>query len=228
MHDLSAFREAAAAMRSREGFSGAFINFNGERGEWTTGSGHKKMIINGHRLVVGVSLMLAGWQKFVGNKPFYDSVGFIRDRHQPRPREELGDHDKNRWRDGADPWKLTYFLPAHDTETRQHFMFVTSSGGGKDALAALQAIFVEHNEARPDQVPQWPMVELSADSYTNNFDKKIFVPIFDIIDWLDPPLSFQAVTPPPNTVAKIEHKPDPFEAADHDQPPFDDDIPPWK
>jgi hypothetical protein len=31
MNDLSAFREAAAQMRSREGFSGAFINFNGAR-----------------------------------------------------------------------------------------------------------------------------------------------------------------------------------------------------
>lgn len=122
MNDLSAFREAAAQMRSREGFSGAFINFNGERGEWSTGSGDKKTIIDGRKLIAGVALILRGWQKFVGNKPFYDSVGFVRDRHQPRVRKDLGDHDETHWRNGVDPWKLTYFLPALDPETRQHFM----------------------------------------------------------------------------------------------------------
>jgi hypothetical protein len=94
------------------------------------------------------------------------------------------------------------------------FYVVTTSDGGKDALAALQVAFAEYNEARPDKEPQWPLVELTSDSYINSFSKKIFFPIFDILDWQDPPANFQAVTPPPNTVAKIEHKPDFDEAAD--------------
>ena len=79
-------------------------------------------------------------------------------------------------------------------------MFVTSSAGGKDALATLQADFVEHNEARPDKDPQSPLVELLVDSYFNSYNKQIFVPIFDILNWLDPPADFHAVTPPMSAV----------------------------
>jgi hypothetical protein len=223
VHDLSAFRESAAQMKTREGFGGTFVNFNGETGHWTIGSGDNKKIVEGRRLVVGVSLLMVGWQKFVSNKPFYDDVGFVRNRHQPRPRKELGDLNRTHWRNDVDPWQPTYFLAALDPETREHFMFATNSGGGKDALSDLQTAFADHNEARPDKVEQWPFVELSSESYINSFGKKIHKPLFEILDWLDPPPNFQAVTPPATTVPKIEHKPG--AATSGDGAEIDDEIP---
>ena len=205
MSDLSAFRNAAAAMRSREGFGGAIINFNHERGEWTTGSGEKKTIIDGRTLVAGFSLILFGWQKFADKRPVYADVGFVRDRHEPCARDALDDREKFTWRNGVDPWKQTYFLPALDAEAHQHFMIVTNSVTGKDALAMLQIAFVEHNETRPDRPPQWPIVALANDgSFESQHGKKIWKPLYEIVSWTDPPPNFQAVTPPP-AAAAIEH-----------------------
>jgi hypothetical protein len=198
-------------MRSREGFGGAIITFNHDRGEWATGSGDKKTIIDGRKLVAGVGLLLVGWQKFVDKKPFYADVGFVRDRHVPRTREKLDELGKVGSKD--DPWKLTYFLPAQDPETRQHCIIVTHSTTGKDALAMLQIAFVEHSETQPDRAPQWPIVTLANDgSFISQHGGKIWKPLYEIVDWTDPPPNFQAVTAPPDT-AKIEHKPDLFAVA---------------
>ena len=229
MNDLSAFREAAAQMKSREGFGGTIIKFNGETGHWTAGAGSKKTIIDGRRLVLGVWLILRGYQKFVDSKPHYHSLGFVRDRHQLPTRDMLGDLDKTCWRNNRDPWQITYYLPALDPDSRQHFMYTTDSAGGQDALSALQTAFADHSDAHRNAVPQWPLAELASDSYTNSYEKRIHIPIFQILEWLDPPPNFQAVAPPPNTLPKIEHKPADGRTIDATAQPanqnMDDEIP---
>jgi hypothetical protein len=101
---------------------------------------------------------------------------------------------------------LTYYLPLFDPETREQFIYTTSSLGGKDALAVLQDAFADHNEGRAQY--ELPVVELASDSYINQYDKKIFKPIFDIVDWCEMPPAFRAPKLPPSaTLPAIEHHP---------------------
>jgi hypothetical protein len=200
MNDLSAFRQAAAAMRSRTGFDGTFFTLNGESGHYA--GGKDKTIMDGRKVLADVFNLCVGQQKFADGKPIYIDVGFVRDRHMPRPREQLGDLDKSRWRNGVDPWQLAYYPPAYEEETRQRYIFTTSSTGGKDALATLQEAFADHNETLA--AAQCPVVELLSDSYVNNFGKRIYFPIFGIVGWVDQPSFFRAVTPPPSAALIVK------------------------
>jgi hypothetical protein len=211
--NLTAFRTSANTMRSGEAraFDGDFVSFNGETGGWRAGK--NKTDIDGRQLVADVFDLLLGWQKYKEKekKTVYAGCGFVRDGHQPSKRNELDERDSTYWqRHNKDPWQLNYYLAMGDPETREQFIYSTNSGGGKNALAALQTAFADHNEDRAPDNYEWPVVELASDSYVNSMDKKIFKPIFDIVSWEKPPAWFRPPKPPATTIAAgaIEHKPD--------------------
>jgi hypothetical protein len=220
MNDLSIFRRAAAEMRSGSGFTGEFLKFSGEDGHWTCGK--DKTTVDDRKLIVAVPDLLVGWQKFKDKQSISYGIGRIADGHIPPPRDELDENDEKRWRNKRDPWQLTYFLGCFDPETQPQFVFATTSAGGRDALANLQDAFVKHNEVRATVPWQWPLIELSSDSYINSFGKKIFVPIFHVLSWSDPPAGFKAIQPPATTPL-IATKSNGSDPPSRDE--MDDDIP---
>ena len=203
MSDLSLFRQSASRMRSGEGraFDGDFVTFNGESGGWK--SGKNKTLIDGRQLVADIYDLIVGWQAYRDDKFIYAGHGLARDNHEPPPREQLDENDKRFWRNPQDPWRLTYYLALHDPATREQFIFSTSSGGGKDALANLQEAFADHNEKAAPEDYEWPFVELASDHYVNTYGKKIFKPIFETVDWVKPPPAFRLPKPPAATAIMV-------------------------
>jgi hypothetical protein len=202
-------------MRSGESrtFDGDFVSFNGESGGWKAGK--NKTVIDGRQLVADIYDLIVGWQAYRDDKFIYAGHGLARDNHEPPPREQLDENDKRFWRNEQDRWRLTYYLALHDPATREQFIFSTSSGGGKDALANLQEAFADHNEERAADDYEWPFVELASDSYVNTYGKKIFKPIFETVSWVKPPPAFRLPKPPASTAVTadftrrpaLEHRP---------------------
>jgi hypothetical protein len=205
MNDLSAFRVSASKMRSSErAFDGDFVSFKHDSGQWAAGKA--KTDLSGRRLVADVNNLILGYQKYKDDKFVYAGHGFVRDGHQPPARQLLDERNEGRWKNNKDPWALTYYLSLFDPETREQFIYTTSSLGGKDALAVLQDAFADHNEGKAQY--ELPIVDLAGDSYVNQYDKTIFKPIFDIGGWCEAPPAFRAPKLPPSTAMPltIEHK----------------------
>ena len=224
---FSAFRTSAAQMRSptSRAFDGDFVSLNGETGEWRAGKA--KTVVNGRQLVADVHDRFAGWQKRQDKKFTYCGHGFVRDGHQPPAREKLDERDEARWPGGKDPWQLCHYLPMFDPETREQFVFTTTSDGGKDALADLQDAYADHNEGRALDACEWPIVELAGESYVNSYGKTIHKPIFDIVGWCEPPPAFRRPKLPPSApvLRVIEHKPAEAKPSLDKRSSLDDEIP---
>jgi hypothetical protein len=221
--DLFALRKSASEMRSAGGrsFDGDFAAFNGETGEWKAGKA--KTVINGRQAVADVYDLMLGWQKFKDKKFVYCGIGFVRNGHQPPARELLDERDEALWSSDKDPWQLCHYLAMFDPETREQFVFTTSSAGGKDALAELQDAFADHNEALAPGAREWPIVELAGDSYVNSYGKTIHKPIFDVVGWCAPPPAFRQPRVPPSAPlpGAIEHQPTEAKPAPAVQPDVD-------
>jgi hypothetical protein len=54
-----------------------------------------------------------------------------------------------------------------------------------------------------------PLIELAADSYRNTHGKQIFIPIFDINDWIERPTGVRRVLPPPVKTLDLQALPAP-------------------
>jgi hypothetical protein len=189
MNDLTGLREAARAMRMRVGFEPPYGRFNGKSGKWLTGSRDDEKELNGRRVLVDCYNAVIAWEKFgTDKKPIYVSAGCLADRHQPPPREQLGDHDQREWYKGIDPWTLKIYAALFDPETRERFVFSTPSASGRDATGVLLEAYCDHNNSC--EVAQWPLAELGAESFVSSFGEKNFKPMFDILDWLEPPNDF--------------------------------------
>jgi len=189
--NFSSFRSSAAAMRSRKGFDGTFVTFDHETGEWRAGI--NRTGITGRQLVAAVYDLFVVWQRFfAGDRKFhYASAGFVRDGHQPPARDRLPDRNPDHWeKPDRDPWQLVWYLALFDQETREQFLYSSGSDGGRQTLAALQEAFADHNEGRGSL--EWPIVELSSDSYVNKkTGMKVYKPLLEILNWVTPPAAFR-------------------------------------
>jgi hypothetical protein len=205
MNDLSAFRASANKMRSStRAFDGDFVSFKND-GQWLAGKAKKDL--GDRRLVADVYNLIHGWQKYKDEKYVYAGHSFVRDNKQLLARDKLDERNDNLWKNkNEDPWKPTYYLGMFDPETREQFIYTTSTLGGKDALAVLQDAFADHNEAKAQY--ELPIIELASDSYINQQKKTIFKPIFDNVGWCERPPTFRALKLPASALPPaIEHKP---------------------
>jgi hypothetical protein len=191
----------AAAMRGRVGFDAIMLAF--KKGFWTAGKDAVDM--DGEELIALVSETMFGWVKWQDKRPVDYRVGFVRDRFEPPRRDELGDDDSSQWErrggDRVDPWVFTYFLPLVDPETGTLYIFSTTSGGGKDALADLQELYADGLEL-PENAGKAPLVALSGDSYPTRDYGEIQRPIFKIVAWVDRP-AIKPIRPPVSAALAI-------------------------
>jgi hypothetical protein len=199
------FKKYAAKARNRQGFDATLLKFGGDNGNWTSGKKPDVVDRNGRRLGADVPDMMHGHLKFADNLPIYDLCRVDSD-VVPRPREALGDLDKNLWRNGEDPWRWIAALSLFDLETHEIFLFTTSSMGGLDATGVLAEAYADNVAAHPEDVNRLPVVELASDSYVNTKGKKIFNPIFDIVDWAERPAGIRRLKPPPPPPLAIEEQ----------------------
>jgi hypothetical protein len=229
------FREMASAMRSRQGFSGATVKFSKE-GNWAS----KDTDLNDAELLALVSDTMRGFVLWLDGKPADYHMGFVRDRFQPPQREQLGHEDKYRWKNQTDPWQFTIAVPLLDlNDNNALFMFTTSSQGGKGCIANLLDAFSNNLEMHPEDASKLPIVTLGRDSYKHQSYGKVFVPVFDIIKWVEPPRDLRPIVPPAPSSGLLFDRDDrpliehdkPIDRKDaligHDSrpPEIDDDIP---
>jgi hypothetical protein len=201
---LDPFREMAAAMRSRQGFDGTILKFN--KGRWTAGKDQNEM--NDQQLIAHVDQLMFGYCKWKDKRPVDYRVGFVRDRYKPPPRYKLGDNDPSKWEKGdTDPWQMTFFLPLTQPNSSERYIYPTTSGHGKDALANLQEAFADNRELHPEDADKLPLVSLSGDHYPHPEYGRVETPAFDIVRWVDPPVDMKVIKPPASATPflAIEH-----------------------
>lgn len=222
--DLQPFEEFGNENSGQFGFEATVLKFNGQTGEWTAWKNGTSM--NGKKLVADVPDLMKGWMRFKDRKPIYAVVRFA-DRISPPLREDLSDTDETLWDEKqGDPWKPVTVLPFFDLETREPFIFTTSTDGGTKAVASLVNAFVAERRERSSK--KLPIVELDSDSYVNK-GKRIFTPVLSIIGWTDRPDAVKRSLPPPmpNSIT-VKSKVSPCGKVEHDDdrdepPPYSDD-----
>jgi hypothetical protein len=69
-----------------------------------------------------------------------------------------------------------------------------STDGGTKAIGLLVKAFAAEQRERPGKLP---LIELDKDSYPNKRGGRTFVPVFDIIGWVDRPAAVKRSLPPP-------------------------------
>lgn len=177
-----------AAYGQEAASGGTFLKFN--RGEWQVGQNGDETPL-GRRLVANMAELSIGWIRWVDGKPADRRMGLLAQGHKPERRDELGHTDQTLWEvetDGEnagtpkDPWSFTNELPLADPQTGEQLTFAASSKGGINCIGNLCKAYGREYRQRGDMVP---VLELARDSYMHPKYKKTYVPILNIIDWME-------------------------------------------
>jgi hypothetical protein len=153
------------------------------------------------------------WIKFVDKKCVDRKMFRVADGKRVPDREELDDNDRNRWPMGpddktpSDPWVYQYLLPMED-ETGELVVFVTSSVGGKRAVADLCKSYARR--VKRTGVSAQPVIALDQALMPTKAWGDVPRPHFEIVGWNTEVEGIRNIKAP-DTLAQ-EH-------------PFDDQIP---
>jgi len=126
-----------------------------------------------------------GWSKFENKKLVEEKTGKPVLGFVVPERDELGDLDMNEWPKNdhgqpTDPWIQQSFLPLENAATGQVVIFVSSSHGGRSAIATLCGT-AARNVHRGN-----PRIRLRVGSYKHNKFGRVEVPEFTVIGWDSP------------------------------------------
>jgi hypothetical protein len=223
-------RRFVIASRQRGDFGATFLKCDGRSGAYTAG----KANMNGAKLLAELPDVMHGWQRLErGQKPIY-CIGRVADGFEPPDREALGDNVPGLWADPKqDPWSEVSMSPMLDLENCEHFLFTTTSDGGRNAVAALLDAYLDNLKDHPEDTNKLPIVTLSSDSYTNSNNKKIYFPVFEIDSWDERPSAVRHIKPPPISMLTLEADanpptkalPAPARARKNARADMDDEIP---
>jgi hypothetical protein len=111
------------------------------------------------------------------------------------------------WENGKDPWVRVDLLPFWDVESREVLLFTAANKGSRDAVARLVEAYLYDVETHPEDLNKVPLIELETDSYVNKHGKRIFVPIFAILDWIERPAAVRRILPPPVKMLELTAAP---------------------
>jgi hypothetical protein len=212
MTELNHLRNFAAAAR-RGGFNLPFFRLDGNNGDYRRTGKTNTAAMNGQKLACDPVDAMTGYQKFENKIPVYQ-IGRVADGYQPPPREELGDLNEFAWENGKDPWVRIDLLPFWDVESREVLLFSAANKGSRDAVAQLIEAYINNIEAHPEDLNKVPsLIELESDSYVNKHGKKIFYPVFSILDWVERPTAVRRILPPPVKLLELTAVPTAVPAA---------------
>jgi hypothetical protein len=149
------------------------------KGDWLLGN---NTVPIGTTFTANPDELMAGWIKWLDNKPVEHIMVRVADGVPPKKRHELGDDDKAQWevdKDGAprDPWQFTNYLPLMN-DKGELFTFTTSSRGGIGAIADLARRYARHRKRHPNV---FPVIALNVDSYQHKIRElgRIKFPVFE-------------------------------------------------
>ena len=103
-------------------------------------------------------------------------------------------------------------LPFWDVETREVLLFSATSQGSRDAVARLVEAYINNVEVHPEDLHRVPLIALESDHCVNKHGKKIFYPVFEIVDWIDRPAAARRILPPPVKMLELTALPSPVPA----------------
>ena len=164
--------------------SGNFLKFS--KGEWLLGQNDEEIAL-GRRLAAAMNELSIGWIRWADGKPVERRMGLLAQGYKPESRDALGFTDQEEWEsddDGnpKDPWNFTNELPLADPETGEQMTFSASSKGGIGCMGNLCKAYGREYRQRGALVP---VIELDRDSYKHVKYGKTYVPVLNIVDWID-------------------------------------------
>lgn len=127
------------------------------------------------------------WIKFADGEVVERKMYRVALGEKPPVREDLDERNEDDWSEGldgepADPWVYQYLLPLENLKTGEVVIFVTSSFGGKRAVADLCDAYAKHTKKTGCGQP---IIKLAkTDMATKKFGK-VPRPLFEVIGWDD-------------------------------------------
>jgi hypothetical protein len=187
-YDLAA-RWAAQEAAGRRAFKGDQIKFNGQDGEWVLGFGKQaKTLKDGYELVAIYPQVVTAWQCWKGNAPEYPHVGKVFAGEFMPPRSDLGDHDKEEWKDDkfkkgekVDPWKKVSVLFCRDQKGTKLFHVLADNISGTITIANLVQECIEEGRRKPGMLP---VIALGCGNKIKGDGKSYFPPMIEIVEWV--------------------------------------------
>lgn len=163
---------------------GAYLKFS--KGEWLLGQNDDEVAL-GRRLAANMDELSIGWIRWADGKPAERRMGLLSQGYKPEARDALGYTDEAEWEKddqgkAKDPWNFTNELPLADPETGEQMIFSASSKGGIGCMGNLCKAYGREYRQRPGLVP---VIELQRDSYKHAVYGKTYVPVVNIVDWID-------------------------------------------
>jgi len=216
------FLKNFAASTGRSGFGTPGFKLDGTNGAYHRFTDKTGPKMNGQRWAATVADVMGGYQRIEkGKSPIY-AVGRISDGFVPPDRAELGDLPEP---GEKDPWTPAAWLPFWHQETHEVLLLHAANAGSRKAVGNLAQAYAVHREAHPDQADYDPLIELNADHYDGKH-RRIFYPLFDIIDWVQRPERLLRVIPPSAKALDLVALPSPTVDIPIKQqaPDFDDNI----
>jgi hypothetical protein len=127
-----------------------------------------------------------GWTKFENQQVTDRKMYRVADGRRPADRDELDSRDEKLWPIGisgapADPWVFQFYLPMESRETGEVVIFVTSSFGGKRAVADLCKAY-SRRVARTGKSEQ-PVIRLGKAKMPTRQWGDVPRPDFEVIGW---------------------------------------------
>jgi hypothetical protein len=125
------------------------------------------------------------WIKFTDGEVAERKMYRVALGEKPPVREDLDERNEDEWSEGldgkpADPWVYQYLLPLEDMDTGEVVIFVTSSYGGKRAIADLCDAYAKRTKKTGCGQP---IIKLAkTDMPTKKFGK-VPRPLFEVDRW---------------------------------------------
>ena len=206
-NELDPFAELGSEANQRR-IHGNLLRYT-KHGAYKTGLDQETLAL-GTRMLAYMPGLEKGWIKWRDNQPVQYIMGYVRERFQVPERETLGDLDQALWQElggrKLDPWQLTFHLVMLDENGELH-TFVTSSKGGKDAIAKLSTAYSEHKKMKPEEIP---IIQLQGESYSHREFGETFKPIFKVDGWSKIPNDFTELETAMSGGGEIEDNSAPF------------------
>jgi hypothetical protein len=166
-----------------------------KKGEYLTGD---EVVSLGTKYIAHAVGWTKCWVKFVDGEVVDRKTFRVAYGERPPERDDLDDLDRDKWPEGldgnpADPWVYQYLLPLEHLASGEIVIFVTSSAGGRRAVADLCSTYAKRvgKNANCGQ----PIIKLAkVDMPTKKFGK-VPRPHFEIVGW-DEPAGDVNETPP--------------------------------
>lgn len=154
-------------------------------GDWTAGQEGRD--VNGLKMVVNMASVKHGWTRWSGGKPAEDDLVPVASGMQPAARDTLGYLDESEWEvdehgKPKDPWQRTVSFSGRSPDDGKEYTYSASSKGAQNAVKALCAQF--GRVGLREHPGCLPLVALQSAHYMHPVYKKLFNPVFEILDWV--------------------------------------------